>query len=338
YTVPTDYPESDGTLQWDKTTIVIVEVEAGGVRGLGYTYADTSTAKLIKSLLTGVVKGRDAMDIPGTWLAMVEAIRNLGRPGVASMAISGVDTALWDLKARILQMPLYGSGGFTSYALEQLQRQLSKWVESGISMVKMKVGRHPDDDLKRVAAAREAIGHKPALFVDANGAYSRKQSLWFAREFREREVSWFEEPVSSDDLAGLHLLRDRAPEGMEIAAGEYGYDAMYFERMVAAEAIDVLQADVTRCGGITGFLNVGAQCLAHTIPLSGHTAPNLHAHVCCALPQARHIEYFHDHVRIEKIFFEGALQPVKGELRPDVSRPGLGLELRRADIKQYAAS
>lgn len=351
YTVPTDYPESDGTLEWDKTTIVIVEIKAGGLRGLGYTYADTSTAKLIHSLLAGVVTGRDAMDIPGAWLAMVEAIRNLGRPGIASTAISAVDIALWDLKARILRAPLvkllgavcerapiYGSGGFTSYSLEQLRRQLSNWTDSGISMVKMKVGRNPHDDLKRVRAAREAIGERSALFVDANGAYSRKQALWFAHEFRDLGVSWFEEPVSSDDLAGLRLLRDRAPEGMEIAAGEYGYDAFYFARMLAAEAVDVLQADATRCGGITGFLNVGAQCLAHIIPLSAHTAPNVHAHLCCSLAQARHVEYFHDHVRIENLFFAGALEPAGGALQPDLSRPGLGLELRRADIERYAAS
>jgi L-alanine-DL-glutamate epimerase-like enolase superfamily enzyme len=235
-------------------------------------------------------------------------------------------------------MPVYGSGGFTSYSNEQLRRQLSSWVESGISMVKMKIGRNPVQDVNRVRAAREAIGSGPALFVDANGAYSRKQALCFAREFHEMGVTWFEEPVSSDDLDGLHLLRDRAPAGMEIAAGEYGYSSVYFERMLAAQAVDVLQADVTRCGGITGFMNVGAQCLAHTLPLSGHTAPNVHAHVCCALPQVRHIEYFHDHVRIENLFFEGALQPAHGELRPDLSRPGMGLHLRRADVKRYAVS
>src|SRR5690348_7367853 len=216
YTVPTDSPESDGTLEWDKTTIVIVETEAAGTRGLGYTYADTSTAKLVHDLLGTIVKGADAMDIPGAWLRMVRAIRNLGRPGICCMAISAVDIALWDLKARLLELPLvkllgaarhgipiYGSGGFTSYSLDLLQRQLSGWVNSGIPMVKMKVGRSPEDDLRRVQVARQAIGPGAGLFVDANGAYSRKQALRFAWQFREQGVSWFEEPVSSDDLEGL---------------------------------------------------------------------------------------------------------------------------------------
>jgi L-alanine-DL-glutamate epimerase-like enolase superfamily enzyme len=351
YKVPTDYPESDGTLEWDKTTIVIVEIEAAGMRGLGYTYADTSTAKLIRDLLGGAVEGCDALDVPAIWRKLMRAIRNLGRPGICSMAISAVDIALWDLKARLLDLPLvkllgaardgtpvYGSGGFTSYSLDQLQRQLSGWVSSGISMVKMKVGRNPEYDLHRVRAAREAIGPGTGLFVDANGAYDRKRALRFAWQFREQGVSWFEEPVSADDLEGLRLLRDRGPEGMDIAAGEYGYDLIYLRRMLEAGAVDVLQADATRCGGITGFLHVSALCTAHSMPLSAHTAPNVHAHVCCALPDVMHIEYFHDHVRIEEMFFEGGLPPLRGKLQPDLTRPGLGLELRRSEVRQYAVA
>lgn len=349
YTIPTDYPESDGTLQWDRTTIVVVEVHGGGTHGLGYSYADTATATLIRDLLVGVVEGCSAMDVSGAHLAMVHAMRNLGRPGIASMAISAVDIALWDLKARILNLPLvkllgavregipvYGSGGFTSYSVEQLQSQLSGWVQSGISMVKMKIGRDPGDDRHRVRSAREAIGEKAGLFVDANGAYTRKQALFLARQFEEFGVSWFEEPVTSDDLEGLRLLRDRAPAGTDIAAGEYGYDEFYFRRMLESSAVDVLQADATRCGGITGFLNVSALCVAQPIPLSAHTAPSVHLHTCCAAPAARHLEYFHDHVRIENLFFDGVSKPQNGELRPDLTRPGLGLELRRADMQRYA--
>ena len=349
YTVPTDFPESDGTLAWDKTTIVIVEASAGGIQSLGYTYANTATAVLIKDLLVPIVVGRDAMDVPGAWSAMVHSIRNLGRPGICSMAIAAMDNALWDLKARILGLPLvkllgavrdgipiYGSGGFTSYSNDQLQRQFSGWADSGISMMKMKIGRDPGDDLNRVRVARDAIGEKVKLFVDANGAYSRTQALAFAARFREYGVSWFEEPVSSDDLDGLRFLRDRAPEGMDIAAGEYGYDSWYFRRMLEAGAVDVLQADATRCAGITGFLNAAALCLSHSLPLSAHTAPSVHAHVCCAVPSVRHLEYFHDHARIENMFFEGVIQPVNGMLHPDMTRPGIGLDFRRADAQRYA--
>jgi L-alanine-DL-glutamate epimerase-like enolase superfamily enzyme len=349
FTVPTDAPEADGTLSWDSTTIVVVHAYGAGRWGLGYTYADVSTAKLIESKLAGIVNGRDAMDPPAIWEAMVAAIRNLGRPGIASMAIAAVDLAVWDLKARLLGLPLckllgmahdrvpiYGSGGFTGYSLQRLARQLSGWVEEGIPRVKMKVASSPTDDPGRVRAAREAIGPSAELFVDANGGYSRKQALALAERFSaEAQISWFEEPVSSDDLDGLRLLRDHAPAGVTIAAGEYGYDLPYFERM--ARAVDVLQADATRCAGITELLRVDALCRVRSMPLSLHCGPAVHLHPGLALEQLVHLEYFHDHVRIEHLLFDGVLSQRDGALLPDLARRGNGLELKRADAKRYAA-
>jgi len=350
FTIPTDAPESDGTLEWSETTLVVVDVAAAGCRGLGYTYASPAAATLVRDRLAGTVAGTDALSPPRASARMVEAVRNVGRPGVASAALSAVDVALWDLKARLLGLPLaallgalrdavpvYGSGGFTSYPIERLERQLGGWAEAGIRMVKMKVGREPERDPERVRAARRAIGGGVELFVDANGAYDRKQALLLAERFAESSVGWLEEPVSSDDLDGLRLLRDRAPAGMQIAAGEYGYEPFYFRRMLSAGAVDVLQADATRCGGVTGFLRVAALCDAHAVPLSGHTAPALHLHVACAAPRLRHLEYFHDHVRIERMLFDGVPEPRDGLLRPDPARPGIGLELRRADAARFAA-
>jgi L-alanine-DL-glutamate epimerase-like enolase superfamily enzyme len=350
YTIPTDLPESDGTLEWDQTTIVLVHAHAGGRSGMGYTYADNATAKLIHSKLARTVQGRDALDIPGCSQAMWHEIRNLGHPGITAMAISAVDCALWDLKARLLDVPLvrllgrvregapvYGSGGFTSYTIAQLEEQLGAWAANGIPRVKMKIGRNAGADIERVEAARTVIGPDVELFVDANGAYSRKEALKQAERFTRFDVKWFEEPVSSDDLDGLRLIRDRAPAGMDIAAGEYGYTLWYFRRMLDAGAVDVLQADVTRCGGITTFLQVDALCQARSMQLSAHTAPSVSMHACCATPSVRHLEYFHDHARIESMLFDGPVAPVKGELRPDLSRPGMGLELKRADAQRFAA-
>ena len=349
YTVPTDTPESDGTLKWEKTTMVLVEATAGGKTGIGYSYADVATGKLVESLLADVVKGRRAFDVPGAHAAMLHQIRNLGRPGIVSMGISAVDNALWDLKAKLLDVSLldligacrdraaiYGSGGFTSYSIEKLQEQLGGWAKEGIKMVKMKIGRDPDADLGRVRAAKEAIGPNVDLFVDANGAYSRKQALIQAEKFAELGVRWFEEPVSSDDLEGLRLLRDHAPAGMNIAAGEYGYDIYYFRRMLAAGAVDVLQADATRCGGLTGFLQAGVLTQAFQLPFSFHCAPSVHAAVACVVPAFWVGEYFFDHARIERMFFDGAPQPTDGALVPDRSRPGFGLEFKRVDAARFA--
>ena len=211
------------------------------------------------------------------------------------------------------------------------------WAGQGIRAVKMKVGAHPDEDVRRVAAARSAIGAHTELMVDANGAYARKQALAFARAFADVGVTWFEEPVSSDDLEGLRLVRDLAPTGMEVAAGEYGYDAPYFRRMLEAGAVDVLQADATRCMGVTGFLQAAALAQASMIPLSAHTAPALHVHLGCAVPAVRHLEYFHDHVRVERLLFEGATEPHDGLLAPDLGRPGLGLEPRPDALARHAS-
>jgi L-alanine-DL-glutamate epimerase-like enolase superfamily enzyme len=350
YTVPTDFPESDGTLEWDRTTIVIVTVAAGGKQGLGYTYADVATATLIDHELRHVIQGADALSPPAAYLSMWRRIRNLGRPGICSMAISAVDCAIWDLKARLVGVPLvtllgqvrpgaavYGSGGFTSYSDGQLADQLSGWAKQGIRAVKMKIGREPERDPERVRVAREAIGPGVELYVDANGAYVRKEALLQAEKFAQWDVRWFEEPVSSDDLGGLRLIRDRAPSNMDIAAGEYGYDIFYFRNMLDAGAVDVQQADITRCGGITAFLQVASLCQAHNVPLSGHTAPALHVPAACAAEPFKNLEYFHDHIRIERMFFDGLPQLVHGELRPDLSRPGNGLEFKRADAAKFAA-
>ncbi|HEY2383786.1 MAG TPA: enolase C-terminal domain-like protein [Terriglobia bacterium] len=350
FTIPTDFPEADGTIEWDSTTIIIVEAHAGGQTGIGFTYGDLAAGRLVDRVLTPLILGKDAMTIEERWSSMLRAVRNIGRPGIASHAIAAVDIALWDLKARILNVPLalllggvrrgipvYGSGGFTSYSIEQIRAQFAVWVGQGITKVKMKVGSNPSADLYRVRAAKQSIGANADLFVDANGAYTRKQALDFAENFAAYDVKWFEEPVSSDDLDGLRLIRDRAPAGMDIAAGEYGYDTTYFRRMLDAQAVDVLQADATRCAGVTGFLEAAALANAHHLPLSAHTAPSIHAHLCCGIPSACHLEYFHDHVRIERMLFDNVLEPVDGLLCPDPQRPGLGLELKHSDAMKYAA-
>ena len=286
--------------------------------------------------------------MPAVWQAMVAAVRNVGLPGIAATAISAVDIALWDLKARLLDLPLvrllgasrssvpvYGSGGFTSYDAVELKEQVAAWADAGIDQVKIKVGRTPRDDVARVDAARRAIGFDIDLFVDANGAYAPKQALAMAEQFARYGVGWFEEPVPSDDLEGLRLLRDRGPAGMEFAAGEYGYDARYFRRLLQAGAVDVLQADVTRCLGISGFVAASGLAAAFGVPLSAHTAPTLHLHVVCAVENVRNIEWFHDHVRLERLLFDGVIEPERGELQPDLTRAGLGLEIKRTDAEPY---
>ncbi|MGI8682285.1 MAG: enolase C-terminal domain-like protein [Mycobacteriales bacterium] len=351
FTVPTDAPEADGTLAWSSTTLVVASPVAGGRRGLGWSYTGAAAKTLIDDTLTEVVVGRCALDVPGTFEAMVRRVRNLGRPGLVSTAISAVDIALWDLKAKLLDLPLcrligavraevpvYGSGGFTSYDEQQTRDQLAHWVHDlGIPRVKIKIGEswgsRERRDLDRIALAREIIGPDTELFVDANGGYSVGQAVRVADRFSAYDVRWFEEPVSSDDLAGLAAIRREVQP--DVAAGEYGYDLVYFARMVDSGAVDCLQVDVTRCGGVTEFLRAAAVAAARNLQLSAHCAPNLHAHPAACVPNLRHVEYFHDHVRIEEMLFRGALSPKSGALVPDAGRPGLGLELREREAEPY---
>lgn len=351
FTIPTDAPEADGTLRWDATSVVVVQVNAGGRQGIGYSYTHRAAAHLIHDKLRPLVEGLDALDVGAAWQRMVHETRNLGRPGITSTAIAAVDTALWDLKAKLLDLslvrllgsvregvPIYGSGGFTSYDDARLREQLAGWADDGIMHVKMKVGESESDDPRRVALARDAVGPEVELMVDANGGYSHKTAIALGDAFAEMGVTWFEEPVSSDDLEGLRLVRERVAAPIEIAAGEYGYHSVYFRRMLEAGAVDVLQADVSRSSGITGFLAVAALSDAFQIPLSAHCVPAVHMHLGCAIQAVRHIEHFHDHVRIERLIFDGLPEPRKSRLFPDLQRPGLGLELRESDAARYEDS
>jgi L-alanine-DL-glutamate epimerase-like enolase superfamily enzyme len=341
--------ESDGTLTWDSTTLVAVELHGGGATGLGYTYCHPAAAQVVETKLAKIVEGADALMPQATWAQMQVATRQMGHAGIAAMAISAVDVALWDLKARLLgvcladalpryreSVPAYGSGGFTSYDDGQLADQLAGWAAAGFGSVKIKVGRHPTDDPHRLDVARAAIGDDVELMVDANGAHAPKQALRWAQRFAsEHGVTYFEEPVSSEDLAGLALVRARGPAGMAVAAGEYGWDLPYFHAMLDAGAVDILQADVSRCGGITNLLRIDGLCKARNLAFSAHCVPAVTAHAGCALETLVHAEYFFDHQRIERMLFDGVPEPDRGQLTPDRSRPGLGLELRRADARRH---
>lgn len=349
YTVPTATEhESDGTLEWDSTTIVVVEVRCGAHTGLGYTYCDPSAAAVIDSKLRGVVEAADPLMPERAYAAMLVQARQLGQEGIAAMAISAVDVALWDLKARLLgvsladalprfreSVPIYGSGGFCSYTPDQLREQVEGWVQAGFRSVKIKVGRDALADPKRVELVRSVAGEDVNVMVDANGANNPAQAALWAQRYRSLGVTYFEEPVSSDDLAGLAYVRGHAPAGLAIAAGEYGWTLTYFERMLEAQAVHILQADVTRCGGVTNMLRVDGLCRARCVPSSAHCAPGISAHVCCAMETNIHIEYFFDHYRIEGMLFDGTLEPSNGVLTPDRGRPGLGLELKHADAARY---
>jgi L-alanine-DL-glutamate epimerase-like enolase superfamily enzyme len=349
YRIPTDAPEGDGTVTWSSTTLVLVSAGDGASTGIGWTYGPAAAAEVVRDLLAPTVADLDPDDTPAAWLAMQGRLRNAGRPGIGGLALSAADCAIWDLKARRLgvplarllgtarrQVPVYGSGGFTTYDCETQHRQLTGWTqEQGIPRVKIKIGESwgtaEARDLARMVAARRSVGSGVELFVDANGGYRRKQAVRVMRAARDLDVRWFEEPVSSDDLAGLGIVRDRV--SADVAAGEYGYDLAYFRRMVPY--VDCQQIDVTRCGGITEFLRASAVAAAAGLDVSAHCAPHQHLAVAAAVPNLRHLEWFHDHVRIETMLFDGAVPATGGEAPVNLGDPGNGLVFREADAAPF---
>jgi L-alanine-DL-glutamate epimerase-like enolase superfamily enzyme len=348
YTIPTDKPESDGTLEWKETTMILVKVRADGKEGIGYTYGDVAIAELIGTLLSPLVLEHDPMNVMALQSSMIKHIRNNGQSGLAMMAVSALDIGLWDLKAKILDlplcrllgqeregMPIYGSGGFTSYTDQELRDQFQGWVKQGITAVKMKVGRDQAADEHRVGVAREAIGENIGLYVDANGAYTVSEALTQAQLFSGYDVDWLEEPVPAELREQLYLIRQQLSGGMRIVAGEYGYTLSDFRTLLEAGAVDVLQADATRCGGITGFLKAGHLCEAFRVPLSSHCAPSIHLHAALSLPCFAIAEYFHDHVLIEQSLFDGLGRIRNGRLFPDLSKPGMGLIFKDKDAQAY---
>lgn len=348
FRVPTAGPEADGTLRWDATELVVVHASAGAVHGMGYSYtAARPAAALIRDKLADCVVGKSVMDIPALWQRMNEVLRNIGVPGLGMMAMSAVDQALWDLKARLLDLPLaslwgqarqsapaYGSGGFLTYSDQQLHSQLEGWLDQGFASMKIKLGADSKDAEHRVALARQAIGEDVNLMVDLNGACDPRSALSLMGQLAEYRIAWLEEPVSSDNLAGLHWLRSQVSPETAIAAGEYGWDVRYFRRMLEAGAVDVLQADATRCG-YSGFLRAAHVCEAFGVPLSAHCAPGIHLPLALAVPGFEHQEYFHDHVRLESMLFDTAHSLREGSLWMDEGCPGHGMQLRNADAERF---
>ena len=342
YRFPTPQPEADGTLRWDATTAVTVTVTAGGKTGLGWTYSSPAAAAVIHHHLAEAVRDRDALDTAGAWSAMHRACRNLGTGGLVMQALSGVDIALWDLKARLLDtslpgllgrcrndVPIYGSGGFTSLTDAQLADQVNWWQSAGCTAMKIKIGEswgtRVDRDLARVRQLGDLAGAGVRLMVDANGGYSTGQARRVGAQLDDLGVVWFEEPVSSDDVEGLAVVR--AAVRCDVAAGEYV--AEVYDAQALIPVVDCLQLDATRCGGYTGWLRGAALARGHNLQVSGHCAPSLHAAVAASGPNLRHVEWFADHARLEPLLVDGTPQARDGALHLDLTAPGHGMTLRR---------
>jgi L-alanine-DL-glutamate epimerase-like enolase superfamily enzyme len=338
---PTPEPEADGTYEWDATTAVVVQLSSGGAVGVGWTYSSPAAEAVVSHHLADAVRGRPVADVTAGWEQMHRAGRNFGTRGLWLQAMSAVDMAWWDLKARVLEVPLadllgrcrdrvpvYGSGGFTTMDEEQLADQVAQWSSLGCRAMKIKIGEawgtRIDRDLARVRQLKFLSRDGVQLMVDANGAYTLGQARRVGAELDELGVVWFEEPVSSDDVIGLGRLRDEL--SCDVAAGEYVAEVDDLRDLIPA--VDCVQLDATRCGGYTGFLRGAAVAAAAHREVSAHCAPAMHAPVTAAIANLRHIEYFADHARLEPELADGVPPVRDGAIVVGTDRPGNGLTLR----------
>jgi L-alanine-DL-glutamate epimerase-like enolase superfamily enzyme len=342
YSFPTPQPEADGTLTWEHTTVVTVSLQAEGKTGLGWTYSSPAAADIIRHHLAAIAHQHDAFAPAAGWEQMRRVGRNFGTRGLYMQAISAVDIAWWDLKARLLDLPLvtlfgqfrdivpiYGSGGFTNLSDRQLAEQVAWWDSVGCTAMKIKIGEargsRIERDLRRVRRLAELAGPHAQLMVDANGGYAAGPARRVGRELDELGVVWFEEPVSSDDIDGLAAVR--AALDCDVTAGEYAADL--YDVRALLPVVDCLQLDLTRCGGYTGWMRAAAVAQAHNLEVSAHCAPALHTPVAAAAPNLRHVEWFADHARIDAAFLIGAPDVSAGALHPDQHATGHGLAFNR---------
>lgn len=311
--------------------------------GLAVGYGPPGAKAVVDEALAPVLVGQDPSVVGELWAEMMWVVRDFGRGGVALQALSAVDVALWDLKGRAEGQPVfrllgelrpdvvvYGSGGFTSFSPEELVAEMRAFVDTGFGAVKMKVGKSfgtcEEEDVSRVQAVREAIGSETELYVDANGAYGVEQAIRMAERFAAHDVRLFEEPVPADDTGGLAAVRAASP--IPIATGEQEYEAAGLRRLAEVGAAEVLQPDILRIGGVTGWRRAAVVAADNGLQLMSHAAQLVSLQVGCATAGFAAAEYMAIQVEMDRLWYRDVPVPVGGRWTPLPDRPGMGLDLR----------
>ncbi|NQW16038.1 MAG: mandelate racemase/muconate lactonizing enzyme family protein [Chloroflexi bacterium] len=336
-TIPTPPAGAKGS----SSLFVHIKTDAG-FEGLGTAAGLKATRSVIQDNLKDLLVGQDPFNIEKIWNDMFWRVRGYGRKGIAFQAVSAIDIALWDLKAKALGLPLYrllgpftdtvpvyGSGGWTNYSEDELVEEQMSYVNRGIPRVKMKVGKdfgHSErEDLQRLDAVRTAVGDDVEIFVDANNGYYAKQAIRMAVEFEDYGVGWFEEPVLADDIAGLAAVASSTT--IPVATGEHEYTKFGFKDLITAGGVDIVQPDIGRVGGVTEWMKVAHMAHAFNLPVAPHAFQLIHLHTACATPNLKVVEYLGSVESNDELWYTEFPKPVNGMWSPYPDRPGLGLEL-----------
>ena len=329
---------------------VQIQTDAG-FEGLGVAAGIRANRAVIHDTLEPVILGRDPFATEQLWNEMYWRVRGFGRKGVAFQAISAVDIALWDLKAKAFGVPLYrllgtahdavpvyGSGGWTNYSTEELVAEQQGYVNNGHKRVKMKVGkdfgRSEREDIERVAAVRKALGDDIDIYIDANNGYYAKQAIRLSRVFEEYDIGWFEEPVLADDIEGLAAVSNAT--NIPVATGEHEYTKHGIADLIMRKGADIVQPDIGRVGGVTEWMKAAVLADGFNLPVAPHAYALFHLHCAMATPNLKVVEMLGAEENSNKHWFKEVPEQVNGMLKPFSDRPGFGLELDPDTVRNYS--
>ena len=339
--VGSGFADSTRTVGTVGFTIVRITTDQG-LDGIGMTYHEVGGSAVRRLILDDIapkITGRDPLETEVIWTELFHYLRGVGRKGLAFGAISAVDTALWDLKGKILGLPLYRllgsdrsripvytSGGWTSFNDEELLAEVAQMLSEGYSAIKIKVGvdsgRNPRRDLERVRKVRDAVGPDIDILLDANNVWDAATAVQFANSVRECHILFLEEPVPADDIPGL--ARFKRGTDIPLATGEHEYTKYGVRDLVLAEAVDIVQVDGARAGGYTEMLKILALTQAWNLKFAPHAMEHLHIHLVSAAPNALFLERLRLFEPITAAVFPTSPKPGNGYMQiPDL--PGLGL-------------
>ncbi|HLG51287.1 MAG: mandelate racemase/muconate lactonizing enzyme family protein [Chloroflexi bacterium] len=349
YRWPRRKPISNGKHTYTHAGLGVVKILTDeGITGLGIGAASGIAGAVIDHLRPLLI-GQNPLDHERLWHLMWVP-KLIGRRGITTRAISTIDIALWDLKAKVAGLPLYRllggyadrvpayiAGGYyeEGKGLKELAREMEENVEMGARAVKMKVGALSiAEDVERVRTVRQAVGPTVKVMVDANCAYRAYQAIQLARRIEEYDIYWFEEPVAPDDYEGHARLA--AQTSIPIATGENEYTRYGFRDLIARGGVAILNADAQVLGGVTEFMKVAALAQAHDLDIAPHGDQNVHVHLVAAISNGLIVEYYRDTVDPlwRQIYRETLLLNADGTLSPP-ERPGLGLELNTEALAPY---
>jgi len=330
--------------------VIIIETDEG-VSGIGLGGNALEAEDICRSIteyLKMYVIDQNPLDNERIWYDMWQP-KLVGTRGLTTRIISGIDIALWDIKGKVSNLPLYKLlGGFTDKVpfyiaggyyeegkgLDDLAAEMQASADMGTEAVKMKIGGAPiNEDVERVRVVRETLGPRVKIMVDANCAYRYYEAIEIARKIEKYDIYWFEEPVNPDDHKGYELVSRNT--AIPVATGENEYTRYGFREFIENRYAAILQPDASIMGGVTEYMKVAAMAQSHDLPISSHGKQEIHVHLVAAIPNGLSVEYFTDTFDpMWKDMFRETLTVDKGFLHPP-DRPGVGIELNEEALAPY---